>query len=87
MFLSELREHVEVNIESSNIFGREFCQKNNHFLWKKPSFVVFHRCLIDFSGRISSTHFGNITLVDHNLVRIMWTQLITYYLLKNGMVE
>ncbi len=43
---------------------------NNHFLFKKPKMVVFHKCLTNFFDKVP-THVGNNILVNHNLVRMM----------------
>jgi hypothetical protein len=57
-------------------------------LWK-PSFVVFHKCLIDFWQRVLGIHFGNTILVDHNLVMTMWNLINNVLLVEkwNGRVE
>jgi len=75
LFFNELKELIKVNIKSSNIFGCELCQKNNQFLWKRPSSVIFHKCFINFFERVSSTHFGNTIFMDHNHVRTMWNPI------------
>lgn len=48
IFLSELKKYVDFNIEPLQIFGCDLWKMNNHFLFKKPKMMVFHKCLIDF---------------------------------------
>lgn len=48
IFLSELKKYVDFNIEPLQIFGCDLWKMNNHFLFKKPKMMIFHKRLIDF---------------------------------------
>lgn len=89
MILKELKKHVEINIESSKIFGHEFCQKNNYFLWKNPSTIIFHKCFINVFERIMGIHFGNIILIDHNPIRKMMNSITNVMFVEkwNGRIK
>jgi len=64
-------ENIDFKIEPSWIFGCEFFEMNNHFLFNKPKMMVFHKCLMDYFDKILSIYIGNTILIDHNLTRMM----------------
>jgi len=66
IFLSEMRKYVDFNVDSCQIFGHEFCQMNNHFIFNKPKMMIFHECLINFFDKVLGTHIWNTILVYHN---------------------
>ncbi len=71
LFLSEMREYVDFNVNVSQFFGCGLCQMNNHFLLDKPKTIIFYKCLMDFFGKVLGKHIENTLLVDHNHVKMM----------------